>query len=439
MNIDTPHLAEAIPDTDPREAAVFHKIGWRLVPILGLAYLVNYLDRTNIGFAALTMNQQIGLDARQFGFGSGLFFVSYCLFEIPSNIAMHYIGARRWVARIMITWGLSAVVTAFVVGPNSFYGARLLLGAAEAGFFPGVTLYLSNWFPVHYRARILAWFLLAIPVSSLVGGPISGALIQVNQYLGLAGWQWMFIVEGLPAAVIGGVVLFVLADSPAKAKWLTADEKRIAQASIAAERRERPRGKLLEMLADPRVHILALVQLGFTIGSYGIGIWLPQILKTADLSSLDVGLLIAIPYAVASVAMILWARHVDHRGHVVSNLAIACLVGAIGLGVSALFSKAALLLTGITLALIGVTAARAIFWTIPGRFLTGIGAAAGFGYINTVAAFGGFLGPAMIGWIKGGSSSFAVGLAMMGGIMLLTTLAALLLFSRRTSHAGADA
>ena len=193
------------------------------------------------------------------------------------------------------------------------------------------------------------------------------------------------------------------------------------------------------MLADPRVHILALVQLGFTIGSYGIGIWLPQILKTADLSSLDVGLLVAIPYAVASVAMILWARRVDRRGHVVSNLAIACLVGAIGLGVSALFSQAALLLTGITLALIGVTAARAIFWTIPGRFLTGIGAAAGFGYINTIAAFGGFLGPAMIGWIKGASSSFAVGLAMMGGIMRRTTLAALLLFSRQTSHAGADA
>ena len=407
---------------DKAAASLFRKIGWRLVPVLALAYLVNYLDRTNIGFAALTMNQAIGLSSSQFGIGAGLFFIGYCVFEIPSNIAMYYVGARLWVARIMITWGLAATAMAFVVGPKSFYALRVLLGIAEAGFFPGVTFFLSSWFPARYRARILAWFLLAIPASSLLGGPVSGALLQLDGHGGLAGWQWMFVVEGLPAVLIGLWVLRQLSDRPSEAMWLTEDERRLATALIEGEGRERPRKDLLAAMRDPRVHLLALVQLGFTIGSYGVGVWLPQILKGFVESTLAIGFLSAVPYAFACVAMVLWAGRVDRRGGIVSNLALACLAGAAGLCLSVISASAGASLAGLTLALVGVTAARAIFWTIPGRFLVGVAAAGGFAYINTVAAVGGFLGPAMIGWIRDLTGSFTAGLLAMAAVLLLTTL-----------------
>src|SRR6202043_948556 len=289
------------------------KAALRFVPLLTIAYLFNYLDRTSLGFAALTMNQQLGLSASQFGLAAGIFFLGYSLFEIPSNLLLYRFGARRWLARIMITWGLVSAATAFVVGPNSFYGLRLLLGIAEAGFFPGVTFFLAAWFPAQYRTRMLAWFLVGIPASSLVGAPVCGMLLQMNGIWGLAGWQWLFIVVSLPCIPLGLLTLYLLADRPENASWLTRDERDVLREVLSSEVRERPHSSLLAALKDTRVLILAAIQFGFTLGSYGIGIWLPLILMEYHLSTWAVAWIAAVPYVFATAGMIFWARHVDQK------------------------------------------------------------------------------------------------------------------------------
>src|SRR3984885_3410153 len=235
---------------DPQQEAVLKKIAWRIVPLLTLAYVVNYLDRTNIGFAALTMNKDLGLSASEFGYGAGILFLGYTVFEIPSNLALYRFGARRWIARIMITWGIVSALTALVIGAKSYYLARFALGIAEAGFFPGVAYYFAAWFPTQYRTRMLAWFLVAIPVSSLIGGPISGLLLELDGLLGLKGWQWLFIVEGIPAVILGFVVLRVLADRPQDAAWLSPKEREILEGMLDAEHRERPKSRLVTALSD---------------------------------------------------------------------------------------------------------------------------------------------------------------------------------------------
>jgi MFS transporter, ACS family, tartrate transporter len=254
-----------------------------------------------------------------------LLFATYSIFEIPSNLILYRVGARRWIARIMITWGIVAAANAFVVGPTSFYVVRLLLGAAEAGFFPGITFFLTSWFPRYYRARVLAWFLVAIPVSSVIGGPISGLLLQMHGVLGLAGWQWMFIVEGLPASIIGIFILFVLSDHPENAGWLNLDERAAIAAMFAEEQRDRARHSLISALKDVRVLILTIIQFAYTLGSYGIGIWLPQILKTHGLSNVAVGFVSAVPYLFASVAMLIWAAYVDRAGQKIAHLTLGFL------------------------------------------------------------------------------------------------------------------
>lgn len=407
------------------EAAVFRKIGARLLPILCLGYLFNYMDRTNIGFAALGMNKAIGLSASQFGLGAGILFLAYSGFEVPSNIALHRFGARLWLGRIMITWGFVSAAMALVTGPNSFYGMRLALGLAEAGFFPGVTFYLASWFPAQYRARILAWFLVAIPASSVIAGPISGALLQMEGFGGLAGWQWLFVIEGLPCVLIGVAVLFILSDRPATATWLTPDERAIAERALAAEARDRPVGGLWAALSDKRVLLLAAVQFGFTAGSYGVQIWLPQIIKAHQFSDWIVGMLSAIPYLVASVAMIVWAASVDRSGRKISNLVIACLLATVGLVLSVVVSGSFIVaLLGLTVAVAGVTSARAIFWTIPTRFLTGIAAAGGLAFINSIGTAGGFAGPAAMGWLKDYTGGYTGGLLAMAALLAVTTGAA---------------
>jgi|SRR3984957_4368165 len=405
--------------------SALRKAAWRLVPVLTVAYVFNYLDRTVVGFAALTMNRDIGLSATQFGLGAGMFFVTYCLFEIPSNLALYRFGARRWIARIMITWGFVSAATAFAVGPYSFYAVRLLLGLAEAGFFAGVTYYLSAWFPVQTRARMLAWFLVGIPVSSLIGAPISGLLLQMNGIWGLAGWQWLFILASLPSMVLGVLVLGLLADRPRDAAWLSQAERNALAAMLDAETRERPHTALWPALKDVRVLILAAVQFGFTLGSYGIGIWLPLMLKEFQFSNFAVSMIAAIPYIFASAAMIAWAWHVDRTGKKIGNLVITCFLAAVGLVISVLLTGSLLFaLSGLTLALIGVTSARAIFWTIPTRFLAGVGAAGGLAFINSIGTAGGFAGPALMGWLKDVTGSFQNGLLAMAGIMLAATLLA---------------
>ena len=396
----------------------------RLLPILTLAYLVNYLDRTNISFAALTMNKDIGLTATQYGRGAGIFFIAYCAFEIPSNLALYRFGARLWIARIMITWGLVSIATVLVTGPWSFYIMRFLLGLAEAGFFAGVAFYLAAWFPAQYRARILAGFLVAIPFSTVVGAPLSGALLQLDGALGLAGWKWLLIVEGLPAVALGVVVAVLLADRPETASWLAPPEKAALTEMLAAEPRERVRAGVLESFRDARVIVCALVQFGFTLGSYGILFWLPQVLKTGGLADLTVSLLTAIPYAFATAAMIWWALAVDASGKKISNLTITCGLGAVGLVLSVLTGSLAFGLAGLTIALVGITSARAIFWTIPTRFLTGIGAASGLALINSIGVMGGYFGPELMGVLKDATGGYLAGLLTMAGILALSTLLA---------------
>jgi len=407
---------------DAESHAAFMKAAWRLVPFVTIGYLLNYMDRNNVGFAALTMNRDTGLTATQFGFGAGVLFFGYSFFEIPSNMALYRFGARRWIARIMITWGLVSAATAFVSGPQSWYALRFLLGVAEAGFFPGITFYLATWFPAEYRARMLAWFLVAIPASTVVGGPISGLILQMNGALGLAGWQWLFIIEGLPATLMGIAALRVLPDRPEDAAFLTAEERRLVRDAIASERRERETRGLLPALKDPRVLILTVAQFGFTAGSYGVGIWLPQIMKDAQLSNVTIGFLTGACYVVASVAMIAWAAWVDRTGRKIRNLTLACLVAAIGLVLAIVTGNFWWSLLWITVALVGITSARAIFWTIPTRFLTGLAAAGGLAFINSVATLGGFVGPYAMGWLRDATGSFSAGLMAMAGLLVLATL-----------------
>jgi ACS family tartrate transporter-like MFS transporter len=403
------------------QQSALRKAAYRLVPLLTLAYIFNYFDRTCLGFAALTMNRDIGLSTSQFGFGAGLFFATYCVCEIPSNLALYRFGARRWIARIMISWGLVSAATALVVGPTSFYSVRLLLGIAEAGFFPGVAYYLAAWFPAQHRTRMLAWFLVGIPVSSLIGGPVSGLLLEMDGILGLAGWKWLFIMVSAPCVLLGVATLILLADRPEDAKWLTRPEADALVAMLAAETRERPQSGFWAALMDPRVLILAVVQFGFTLGSYGIGIFLPLIIKGYQLPNLTIGFVSAIPYLFATTGMILWAWEADRSGRKIANLVIACLLGAVGLGGAVIAGSLVLALIGLTLALIGITAARAIFWAIPARFLTGVGAAGGLAFINSIGTMGGFVGPSMMGWLKDATGSFEAGLLGMAGVMLAAT------------------
>jgi MFS family permease len=402
------------------ERRVFAKIGWRLMPVLILSYIFNYLDRNNVGFAGLTMNQAIGLTATQFGFGAGVFFVGYCLLEIPSNIALYRVGARRWLSRIMISWGLVSAATGLAVGPNSFYALRLLLGAAEAGFFPGVAFYLGTWFPAQYRTRMIAWFMVAIPVSSVIGGPISGWLLNMNGVAGVAGWQWMFLIEGLPVVLIGLSLLWLLADRPEDVPWLTDEERRIVRERLAAEQRPREVRRLAVAIRDVRVLILALVQFGFLVGSYGIGIFLPLILREGKLTDLQVGFVSSACYLVAVVGMILWAGHVDRGGSKVANLALSCVVSACGFVGAIVFSGHFWTsVVWMAVAVTGLNGARAILWTIPPRFLTGMAAAGGLAFINSIGTTGGFVGPYIMGWLADETGSFNAGLAAMSGFLLL--------------------
>jgi MFS transporter, ACS family, tartrate transporter len=404
---------------ETEEKRLFSKIAWRLLPVLILAYIFNYLDRNNIGFAALTMNREIGLTATQFGRGAGILFVGYCLLEVPSNMILYRVGARKWIARIMISWGLVSAATIFVTGPLSYYLLRFLLGAAEAGFFPGVAFYLGHWFPAEYRTRVIAWFMVAIPISSVVGGALSGALLQMDGIAGLAGWKWLFILEGLPVVILGFVVLKVMTERPEDADWLTEDERQYVRNRVAAEKRPREIRHLGPALKDPRVLILGGVQFGFLVGSYGVGIFLPQILKLGNFSNLEVGLLSSLSYVFASIGMITWAGHVDRGGNKVTNLALACVVGAIGLVCAVFSTNFWVSFVWLTVSLVGINAARGIFFTIPMRFLTGMALAGGLAFINSIGTTGGFVGPYVFGWLTDETGSFTAGLAAMSAFLIL--------------------
>ncbi len=403
------------------EQRAFAKIAWRFVPILTLGFLLNHLDRNNIGFAALQMNQEIGLTATQFGIGAGILFLGYCFLELPSNLLLYHVGARVWLSRIMITWGLASAAMIFVTGPKSWYALRFVLGAAEAGFFPGVAFYLSNWFPKEYRTRMLAWFLVAIPASVVVGGPLSGILLEMDGLGGLAGWKWLFLFEGLPTVLLGIVFPWVLADRPEETRWLDAEEQRLVVERIRGEKREREMRHLLPALKDARVLLLAGIFFGFTVGSYGLGIWLPQIVKAQQISNLTVGFITAGCYMLACIGMVAWAAYVDRKGNRIRNLLLTCLASAAGLVFAIFFQNFWLSLAWITVGLVGINAARSVFWVIPTRFLTGMAAAGGLAFINAVGTAGGFFGPSIMGWLKDITGSFNAGLVTMAGFLILAT------------------
>ncbi|MBB4374424.1 MFS family permease [Bradyrhizobium sp. cir1] len=409
-------------DTEARSALVASAVAKntrRLLPLLVLGYLFNNIDRSSVGIAALQMNRAIGLSPSQFGWGAGILFVSYCVLEVPSNMIMYRFGARRWFARIMITWGVAAASTAFVVGPYSFYLVRLLLGAFESGFFPGVIWYLSIWFPVRSRTRALAWFMAATPLSSLIGNPLSACLLQMDGLGGLAGWQWMFVLEGLPACLLGLLCFVLLADKPTEASWLTPGEREALLQELAREEHTNVKKDVWLAIKDVRVLMLTGIVFAFTIGSFGIGIWLPLILKTHNISDMQVGWLSALPYLFVSVGMLFWAGLVDRKGYKIYNLMAALMLGAIGLVLSAVLSSLLTTLTCLTLALVGTISARTILYTMPQTFLTGAAAAGGIAFINSVGAFGAFVGPYMVGSLKDATGSFNAGMIGMALVLVV--------------------
>ena len=402
------------------------KAGWRFMPLLLTGYVLNYMDRNSIGFAGLTMNHDLGMSASQFGLAAGIFFISYCLCEVPSNVIQYKIGARLWLSRIMITWGLASAATAFVIGPKSFYAARFILGIAEAGFFPGVAYFVAAWFPHKQRTRIYGWLLLGIPLSSVIGGPICSLLLQMDGILGFAGWKWMFVLVSLPCTLLGFVALKVLRDSPAQATFLTDEERTALQAELAVEEKQRDKMSLWQTLKDKRILILAATHFGFTLGSYAITIWLPQIIKEFHLTNLQVGFTSSVPYIFASLVMLVWTWRVDRKGHTIPNIVVGCALAAAGLWWAVVSTHSLMLsLAAITIGLTGVVAARALLWSLPSKFLTGLAASSGIAFINSVGTTGGFVGPYMMGVLKDATGSFQTGVAALAGIMMFSGACAL--------------
>jgi ACS family tartrate transporter-like MFS transporter len=426
MSANTGAFAVSVPSAaaTAEERLAFRKVMWRLLPILTTALMLNNMDRTNVGFAALMMNHDLGLTNSQFGLGAGILFASLCLLEVPSNLVLFRVGSQRWIARIMITWGILSAATAFVVGPNSFYGVRFLLGAAEAGFFPGILFLFGNWFPVNYRTRIYAWFLLSSPIASMISGPLSAAILPMNGFLGWQGWQWMFLLEGLPVVILGIMIPWIIADSPGEAKWLNPREKEVVTQALAIESREKPVERLWDTIKDIRILMLAGILFGFLLGSYGLGVWLPLILKGHGLTNTEAGLLSAVPFLIGCVVLILWAQFVDRTGRRIANLSAACLLSAIGFIISIVAPSLLTSYIGLTLAIIGITTTRGLFWAIPPRIMTGMAAAGGIAFLNTIGTFGGFLGPTALGIIKDLTGSFDAGLAMMAAVLLVSGLLA---------------
>ncbi|HEY1401821.1 MAG TPA: MFS transporter, partial [Terriglobales bacterium] len=368
------------------EAAVVRRLTWRLVPFLFLLYIVAYLDRSNVGFAALQMQQQLAFTDAVYGLGLGMFFVGYFCFQVPSNLMLQRVGARRWIASLMMVWGVISSAMVLVSGPRSFYSLRFLLGAAEAGFFPGVIFYLKNWFPVRARARTVARFMTAAPLSGVVGGPVSGALLGLHLTAGLAGWQWMFLLEGIPAVLLGAVVLLYLVDRPEEAAWLSNKEREWLLATLRLEREQVPAvsGTFSALTMGP-IWMLALVYFGLNTASYGVSLWLPTLIKSlSGVSNFTVGMLSAIPYVAAALAMVAVGLHSDRSGERRWHTAVPALAGAIALSGAAYSTSVGPSIFLISVAVLGVFSMMGPFWSMPTSLLSGTAAAAGIAIINSI-------------------------------------------------------
>jgi sugar phosphate permease len=404
---------------------IIRKVTLRVVPFLMLCYVVAYLNRVNLSFAALQMNKDLGLTATAYGLGAGLFFITYCLCEIPSNLLLHRYGASRWIARIMLSWGVIAVATAFIRGPISFYVMRLLLGAAEAGFYPGVLYFLTLWFPAAHRGRIIGLFLASIPISGIIGAPLSGWLLTLNGLGGLRGWHWLYIVEGAPAILLAPLVLLVIQDGPAKASWLKPADRDRLSAILAGEKKavETQRTySVTQALLNPRVLLLAAAYFTNVCLLNGITFFLPQIVKGFGLSNVQTGLVVAAPSVLAFFALIWWGRRSDARKERYGHAAIANTIGGAALLIAMLLHDPAARVVAIAIAFASTLAFTAPFWAIPGGFLTGGAAAAGIGAISALGVTGGFLAPLVIGRLHDITGDFRVGLGLAACLAMAVSL-----------------
>src|SRR5436309_3987663 len=408
-------------------AVTLRKITWRLIPFLFLLYTIAWLDRVNVGFAALEMNADLGFSSVTFGFGSGIFFLGYCLFEIPSNIILERVGARLWISRIMVTWRLISASLMFVRTPAVFYLLRFLLGVAEAGFFPGVIYYLSLWYPAAHRARAIAVFMTAVPVTGLIGGPLSGALLELNGLHGLAGWQWLFLLEGLPAVILGTCVLFYLKDRPETTHWLTPAERDWLIETLAAERKAcllRPNIRVA--LTDKTVWKLGIIFLLVASGFYGYSFWAPLVIRSlTGLSNFKVGLVLGAISAVTIIGMLLNSYHSDRTNERPIHIAVPLLVMAVGLIGCALLHNPVFAVIALALVPLGHCASYGPFWSMPTQFFTGPAAAAGIALVTMIANVGSFAGPTLIGVLKARTGTHTEAFLLLGGLAVIASLLAL--------------
>ena len=412
-------------------SVTLRKVTLRLIPFLFILYIVAWLDRVNVGFAGLQMNADLGFSSTAFGFGSGVFFLGYCLFEVPSNLVLHRVGARRWISRIMISWGVISAAMMFVRTASTFYVLRFLLGAAEAGFFPGVVYYLSHWYPEGQRARAIAAFMTAVPVSGVIGGPLSGALLTLNGLFGLAGWQWLFLAEGVPAILLGVVVLVYLTDRPETADWLSSAEKDWLMSRLASERTS-DHGALsvsvFTALMNPTIWHLGVIFLFAAIGFYGYSFWAPLVVKSLTGSSdLGVGVILGGISAVTIIMMVLNSAHSDRTDERPLHVAVPLLISGAGFFGCAILREPILAVFFLALVPIGHCAAYGPFWSMPSRFLTGAPAAAGIALVVTIANVGGLVGPAIIGAMKDHFGTHGPAFMLLGACAILAALLAMAL------------
>ncbi len=407
------------------EKQAYGKVFWRLVPFLMLCYVVAYLDRVNVGFAKLQMGQDLGFSETVFGLGAGIFFLGYFLFEVPSNLLLHRVGARMWIARIMITWGILSGCFMFVETPTSFYILRFLLGVAEAGFYPGVILYLTYWYPAHRRARIIAVFMSAIPVAGIFGNPLSGWIMDAfHGTHGLSGWQWMFLIEAIPAVLVGIMVLLYLDNGIQQARWLTAEEKALLQREVEADNAQggaHGPHSVAGVFRDMRVWWMALIYFAFVMGQYALTFWMPTLVKATGVQgNFQIGLLSAIPFLCAIVVMNLLGRSADARRERRWHLIVPALMGAVGFTVAASYTQNTVVaLTFLSLAAAGVLTCAPLFWSLPTAFLSGTAAAAGIAAINSVGNLAGFASPYLIGYLKDLTGSTQIGMYVLSAVLVL--------------------
>jgi D-galactonate transporter len=417
---------------DSIEKEAYSKVTWHLIPLLFISYLVAYLDRVNVGFAKLQMLSDLNFSETTYGLGAGIFFVGYALFEVPSNLMLHKFGAKRWISRIMITWGVLAGIMMLVRTPTSFYVVRFLLGVAEAGFLPGIVLYLTYWYPAHRRGRMMALFFAAIPASGMVGAPLSGWIMEfMSSAHGLAGWQWMFLLEAIPSILLGLLILLLLPSRIQDASWLSDDEKELLAANIKTDNHKKHDISIREIVRDLRIWVLTGIYFVMALGTYAIGFWLPSIVKATGIASLfEIGMLSAIPFLSAIVGMLILCRSADVTGERKWHLATAILVASIAMAVSVAFSSSTVAsLAALSIAAIGAYSSVPLFWALPTAFLSGAGAAAAIAFINSFANLAGFASPYLIGWIKQTSGSTNLALlilsaALFSGVLMTITIPA---------------